>query len=182
MAMPKVTSVVFVMVIGLAMVSLVAGTAGTATFYTPPYTPSKCHGFQNDGTMIAAGSDVFWRGGSPCDQRYEGNEAFAVIADPNAGKINIEYRRERLLHRPRHVTLQDSKSTSHGGQPINTFQAFALSHKGKATSDVQYNPEDPPKTYNNTSVHTHLTAYSHMAKKVELQAEKKRREELEAMV
>ncbi|KAK3146790.1 hypothetical protein QOZ80_3BG0272030 [Eleusine coracana subsp. coracana] len=131
MAMPKVTSVVLAMVVGLAMVSLVAGTAGTATFYTPPYTPSKCHGFQNDGTMIAAGSDVFWRGASPCDQRYEvrctsatnegvphpctgrsvivrmvdlcpagcrgtidlSQEAFAIIADPNAGKISIEYRR-----------------------------------------------------------------------------------------
>ncbi|GJN24123.1 hypothetical protein PR202_gb11845 [Eleusine coracana subsp. coracana] len=132
MAMPKVTSsVVLAMVISLAMVSLVAGTAGTATFYTPPYTPSACHGFQNDGTLIAAASDVFWRGGGACDERYvvqctgatnEGvphpctgrsvtvrivdecppgscrgtidlsQEAFAVIADPNAGKINIEYR------------------------------------------------------------------------------------------
>ncbi|TVU46246.1 hypothetical protein EJB05_05771, partial [Eragrostis curvula] len=81
--------------------------------------------------MIAAGSDVFWSGGSPCDQVYEvtctgatnqgvphpctgrsvtvkivdlcpspacrgtidlSQEAFAVIADPNAGKVNIEYR------------------------------------------------------------------------------------------
>lgn len=36
--MPKVTSVVMAAVVGLAMVSLVAGISGTATFYTPPYT------------------------------------------------------------------------------------------------------------------------------------------------
>ncbi|TVU46244.1 hypothetical protein EJB05_05776, partial [Eragrostis curvula] len=132
MAVLKVTSVVLAMMVCLAMVSLVAGTAGTATFYTPPYTPSKCHGFKDDGKMIAAGSEVFWGGGSPCDQVYEvrctgatnagvphpctgrsvtvrmvdlcpapacqgtidlSQEAFAVIANPDAGKIKIEYRR-----------------------------------------------------------------------------------------
>ncbi|KAL6656179.1 hypothetical protein ACP70R_007005 [Stipagrostis hirtigluma subsp. patula] len=131
MAIPKVTLVLLAMVVGLAMVSLVAGTDGTATFYTPPYTPSACHGFQDDGTMIAAASDVFWGGGAACDNRCvvtctgatnEGvphpctgrsvtvrivdlcpqgcrgtidlsQEAFAVIADPDAGKINIDYRR-----------------------------------------------------------------------------------------
>ena len=34
------------------------------------------------------------------------------------------------------------QSSSHGGQPCNIFKAFALSHKGKATSDVQYNSKD----------------------------------------
>jgi hypothetical protein len=43
MAMPnKATSVVLAMMAGLAMVSLAAGTAGTATFYTPPYTRALC--------------------------------------------------------------------------------------------------------------------------------------------
>jgi hypothetical protein len=95
------------------------------------YAASACHGFENDGTMIAAASGVLWRGGAACDERYVvqctgatnagvphpctgksvtvrivdlcpagcrgtidlSQEAFAVIADPNAGKINIEYRR-----------------------------------------------------------------------------------------
>jgi hypothetical protein len=35
---PKIGSVVVAIVVSLAMVSLVAGSSGTATFYTPPYT------------------------------------------------------------------------------------------------------------------------------------------------
>jgi hypothetical protein len=38
MVMPTAYSVVLATVVGLAMVSLAAGDAGTATFYTPPYT------------------------------------------------------------------------------------------------------------------------------------------------
>jgi hypothetical protein len=35
-----------------------------------------------------------------------------------------------------------------------------MAHKGKATSDVSYNPEDPPEAYTNASVHTHLSEYT----------------------
>ncbi|XP_034580914.1 EG45-like domain containing protein [Setaria viridis] len=132
MTMPKATaSAVLAMAVGLAMASLVAGTRGFATFYTPSYTPSACYGYEDQGTMIAAASDAFWNGGEACGHRYvvrckgatnEGvahpctgrsvtvkivdlcpagcagtidlsQEAFAVIADPNAGKVQIEYRR-----------------------------------------------------------------------------------------
>ncbi|NP_001148968.1 blight-associated protein p12 precursor [Zea mays] len=131
MAIPKATSIVLAMVLTLAMVSLVAGTTGYATFYTPSYTPSACYGYQDMGTMIAAASDVFWNGGAACGDRYvvsckggtnEGvphpctgrsvtvqivdlcpagcqgtidlsQDAFAIIADPDAGKVEIEYRR-----------------------------------------------------------------------------------------
>ncbi|TVU25744.1 hypothetical protein EJB05_28251, partial [Eragrostis curvula] len=37
-----------------------------------------------------------------------------------------------------------NSASHHGGEEINTFEAFALSHKGKATADIHYNPEDPP--------------------------------------
>ncbi|KAF8781087.1 hypothetical protein HU200_001062 [Digitaria exilis] len=132
MAKPKAAaSVALAMVLGLAMVSLVAGTSGFATFYTPSYLPSACYGFQDQGTMIAAASDVFWNGGGACGDTYtvtctgatnEGvphpctgrsvtikivdycpagcrgtidlsQEAFAIIANPDAGKVQIEYRR-----------------------------------------------------------------------------------------
>ncbi|XP_058227103.1 EG45-like domain containing protein [Rhododendron vialii] len=111
----------------LAPVSYAA--TGTATFYTPPYVPSSCNGFQNDGVMIAAASDVIWDNRAACGRMYSvrctgptnqgvpqpctgqsvvvkvvdycppgcastidlSQEAFTVIADPNAGKINIEY-------------------------------------------------------------------------------------------
>jgi hypothetical protein len=39
-------------------------------------------------------------------------------------------------------------------------------HKGKATSDVNYNPEDPPSPYTNETVHSHLSQYTEMARTV----------------
>jgi hypothetical protein len=38
------------------------------------------------------------------------------------------------------------QSASHGGRPCSTFSAYAMAHKGKATSDVTYNPDDGPPT------------------------------------
>jgi hypothetical protein len=46
------------------------------------------------------------------------------------------------------------------------FKAYALAHKGKATSDVDYNPEDGPEAYSNSSVHTRLSEYTSMARAV----------------
>ena len=44
--------------------------------------------------------------------------------------------------------------------------AYALAHKGKATANVAYNPEDPPSTYSNESVHSRLDGYTSMARVV----------------
>jgi hypothetical protein len=41
-----------------------------------------------------------------------------------------------------------------------------MSHKGKATSDVNYNPEDGPEAYSNPMVHARLIAYTTMAREV----------------
>jgi hypothetical protein len=41
-----------------------------------------------------------------------------------------------------------------------------MAHKGKATSDVSYNPEDPPEVYTNASVHTRLSEYTSAARSV----------------
>ena len=41
-----------------------------------------------------------------------------------------------------------------------------MAHKGKATSDVTYNPEDPPEAYSNQNVHSRLSDYSSMAREV----------------
>ena len=41
-----------------------------------------------------------------------------------------------------------------------------MSHKGKATPAVSYNPEDPPKAYTNPSVHTHISEYTSAARSV----------------
>jgi hypothetical protein len=31
-----------------------------------------------------------------------------------------------------------------------------MAHKGKVTSDVSYNPEDPPEAYSNSFVYTRI--------------------------
>jgi hypothetical protein len=41
-----------------------------------------------------------------------------------------------------------------------------MSHKGKATSDVNYNPEDGPEAYSNATVHSRLSEYTSMAREV----------------
>ena len=49
-------------------------------------------------------------------------------------------------------------------QPCSIFKAFAMAHKGKATSDVDYNPEDRPKAYINATVHNRLSENTSMAR------------------
>jgi hypothetical protein len=34
-----------------------------------------------------------------------------------------------------------------------------MAHKGNATSNITYNPEDGPKAYNNLAIHNRLTEY-----------------------
>jgi hypothetical protein len=41
-----------------------------------------------------------------------------------------------------------------------------LAHKGKATSDVDYNLEDPSSAYTNETVHSRLSKYTSMARTV----------------
>ena len=56
------------------------------------------------------------------------------------------------------------QSESHEDQECNDFQAYCMAHKGRATSDVSYNPADPPEAYSNPSVHTRITEYTEMGK------------------
>ena len=44
--------------------------------------------------------------------------------------------------------------------------AYAMAHKGKAKSDVSYNPDDPPSAYSNATVHSRLSQYTEMARAV----------------
>jgi hypothetical protein len=41
-----------------------------------------------------------------------------------------------------------------------------MAHKGKATSDVNYNPEDGPEAYSNATTHNRLSEYISMAREV----------------
>lgn len=49
---------------------------------------------------------------------------------------------------------------------ISTVQAFALSHRGKATSDVTFNSEDGPEAYSNPSAYSRLQSYSEVAREL----------------
>jgi hypothetical protein len=46
------------------------------------------------------------------------------------------------------------------------FKAWAMAHKGKATSDIDFNPKDPPEVYNNMTIHNCLNEYTSMAREV----------------
>ena len=58
------------------------------------------------------------------------------------------------------------QSASHGGRPCPIFSAYAMAHKGKATSDVTYNPDDEPEAYSNPVVYSRLHDYTAMAQEV----------------
>ncbi|KAH7859676.1 hypothetical protein Vadar_004135 [Vaccinium darrowii] len=101
---------------------------GFATYYNPPYVPSACYGYQNNGVMVAGVSPTLWGNKAACGKTYKvtcigsGNadphpcipgasvvvkvvdycpgcpgpinlskDAFAVIANPAAGKIVVSY-------------------------------------------------------------------------------------------
>jgi hypothetical protein len=41
--------------------------------------------------------------------------------------------------------------------------AYAMAHKGKVTSDISYNPDDPPEAYTNPTVYDHINEYTSVA-------------------
>ncbi|KAL9442799.1 hypothetical protein AB3S75_016210 [Citrus x aurantiifolia] len=57
---------------------------GTATYYTPPYIPSACYGFADQGVMIAAASEAIWNGGGACGQYYQ----VTCVSGTNRGTPN----------------------------------------------------------------------------------------------
>jgi hypothetical protein len=44
--------------------------------------------------------------------------------------------------------------------------AYGLAHKGKATSDVTFSPDDPLESYNNSSVYTRISSYASEARSI----------------
>ncbi|KAL8222974.1 hypothetical protein R6Q57_020373 [Mikania cordata] len=122
---------VILIAMAACLTSVAHAIAGQATFYTPPYVPSSCFGFEDRGVMILAANSGLFNNRAACGTRYRvtcvsgtnagvprpctGNsvdvtvvdlcpgcaanqvdlsrEAFAVIANTDAGRINIEYNR-----------------------------------------------------------------------------------------
>jgi hypothetical protein len=44
--------------------------------------------------------------------------------------------------------------------------AYAMAHKGKATSDVSYNPDDPPEAYTNPTAYDRISEYTSAARSI----------------
>ncbi|XP_072146291.1 uncharacterized protein [Setaria viridis] len=83
--------------------------------------------------------------------------------------------RERRLQMPYASHHQGSLSldeykekwtSSHDGQGCSRFKAWVMSKKGKATADIDFNPEDPPEAYSHPSIHSRVTEYTAMAREV----------------
>ncbi|XP_020578326.1 EG45-like domain containing protein [Phalaenopsis equestris] len=62
---------VLALAIVLCHFALSSAIDGTATYYTPPYTPSSCFGYDNKGTLIAAASDQIWDNRAACGRNYK---------------------------------------------------------------------------------------------------------------
>jgi hypothetical protein len=59
------------------------------------------------------------------------------------------------------------QSQAHDGQECNIFTAYALSKKGKATSNVTYNPpEDGADSYSSPTAYQRIREYTEMARQV----------------
>ncbi|CAN1794307.1 EG45-like domain containing protein [Linum perenne] len=136
MATTSALVVFFISFGGLLLLSIrtCSGYKGTASFYTPPYEPSACYGYDKQDGMTAAASEThLWQGGRACGKHYRvkcisgtnqgvavpckkgksvtvkiidlcpavgckatidlSQKAFAHIADPDEGIINISYDR-----------------------------------------------------------------------------------------
>ncbi|KAJ0772828.1 putative RlpA-like domain superfamily protein [Helianthus annuus] len=61
----------FILIAMVACLTSVAhAIAGQATFYTPPYVPSSCFGFEDRGVMILAANSVLFNNRAACGTRY----------------------------------------------------------------------------------------------------------------
>ena len=62
------------------------------------------------------------------------------------------------------ILLISWQSEPHPGQSCNSFTTYAMSHIGRATSDVAYNPAFPPEAYTNPTIHARINAYTEVGR------------------
>ena len=58
------------------------------------------------------------------------------------------------------------QSCAHGDQHVDDLEVSALSHKGKATSDITFREDDPPEEYSNPTIQPRVTGYTMMARQI----------------
>ncbi|XP_035843833.1 EG45-like domain containing protein [Helianthus annuus] len=55
----------------MSLLSLGSSETGIGTINNPPYLPSACYGFQDQGVMIAAVNQDLWQGGAACGKNFQ---------------------------------------------------------------------------------------------------------------
>lgn len=89
-------------------------------------------------------------------------------------KSHNEAREHRLMMQgvPHHQgsrnleEFAESWSASHDGRPCGHLKAYALSHMGKATSDIDWHLNVPAESFTNASIHPRISAYTEIARSV----------------
>jgi hypothetical protein len=51
------------------------------------------------------------------------------------------------------------QSQAHEKQPCSEFQAYGITHKGKAKADITFSVDDPPEAYSNPTIQSRITRY-----------------------
>nr|TKW09369.1 hypothetical protein SEVIR_6G090100v2 [Setaria viridis] len=86
--------------------------------------------------------------------------------------LSCRQRRLQMPTAPHHqgsLSLDEYRekwSASHDGRPCSQLKAWVLSKKGKATADINFNPDDPSEAYNHPSIHSRVSEYTKMAREV----------------
>ncbi|XP_022889430.1 EG45-like domain containing protein [Olea europaea var. sylvestris] len=63
--------VLMMLSMSICLASVVHAKQGTSVFYNPPYLPSACFSYRNQGIMIAGANPTLYDGGKVCGRRYK---------------------------------------------------------------------------------------------------------------
>ncbi|CAI9761059.1 unnamed protein product [Fraxinus pennsylvanica] len=81
------------MILGMSvcLASVVHAKQGTSVFYSRPYLPSACFGYQDQGIMIAGANPTLYDGGKVCGRRYKDAEPTRLISlkMPSPGLLTL---------------------------------------------------------------------------------------------
>ena len=59
-----------------------------------------------------------------------------------------------------------SQSAAHQNQPCGELKSWVLAHKGKATDNINWNPDDPAESFTNESIPERISQYTEAARGV----------------
>jgi hypothetical protein len=59
-----------------------------------------------------------------------------------------------------------SQEAAHPGEEVSEFSAWALSHMGRSSSSVSFNPAAPPQTYSDPNMYTKVQEYKSAVREI----------------